>query len=72
MIVWRWNWGNEGYKLDLKIFVDDFKIPTVNNPKILGLTFDNLYFFTSHTTAIFIKVQSRNKILKSLAGTNWG
>lgn len=39
------------------------KIPTVNNPKILDC---------SHTTAIITKAQSRNKILKSVAGSNGG
>ena len=43
----------------------------VNNPKILGVTFDSLCF-TPHTTVITAKVQRFNKILKSLAGSSWG
>lgn len=31
------------YKLDLNIIVDDVKIPTVNNSKILGITFNSLF-----------------------------
>ncbi|XP_049308657.1 uncharacterized protein LOC125777615 [Bactrocera dorsalis] len=65
------NWTKE-YRLELNIAVDGVKIPTVNNPKILGVTFDSLCSFTPHTTAIIAKVQSRNKILKSLAGSTWG
>ncbi|XP_054088079.1 uncharacterized protein LOC128922244 [Zeugodacus cucurbitae] len=65
------NWTKE-YRLSLNIHVDGLQIPTVNNPKILGVTFDSLHSFTPHTTAIVTKVQSRNKILKSLAGSTWG
>ena len=46
--------------------------PAVNNPKILGVTLDSLCSFPPHTTSITAKVQSRNKILKSLAGSSWG
>ncbi|XP_049316536.1 uncharacterized protein LOC125779305 [Bactrocera dorsalis] len=65
------NWTKE-YRLELDIAVDGVKIPTVNNPKILGVTLDSLCSFSPHTTAIIAKVQSRNKILKSLAGSTWG
>ncbi|XP_054085761.1 uncharacterized protein LOC128921638, partial [Zeugodacus cucurbitae] len=65
------NWTKE-YRLNLNIYVDGTPIPTVNNPKILGVTFDSLHSFTPHTTAIITKVQSRNNILKSLAGSTWG
>ncbi|XP_049316872.1 uncharacterized protein LOC125779552 [Bactrocera dorsalis] len=62
-------WTKE-YRLELKIAVDGVKIPTVNNPQILGVTFDSLCSFSPHTTAIIAKVQSRNKILKSLVVGN--
>ncbi|XP_053948651.1 uncharacterized protein LOC128857100, partial [Anastrepha ludens] len=64
-------WTKE-VKLSLKVKVDDTPIPTVNNPKILGVTFDSLLFFSAHTTAIATKVQNRSKVLKSLAGSTWG
>ncbi|XP_049309889.1 uncharacterized protein LOC125777864 [Bactrocera dorsalis] len=64
------NWTKE-YRLELSIAVVGDKIPSINNPKILGVTFDSQCFFTPHTTAIIAKVQSRNKILKSLAGSTW-
>ncbi|XP_049310854.1 uncharacterized protein LOC125778237 [Bactrocera dorsalis] len=65
------NWTKE-YRHELNIAVDGVKIPTVNNPKILGVTFDSLCSFSPHTPPIIAKVQSRNKILKSLAGSTWG
>lgn len=47
-------------------------IPTMNNPKLMGVTFDSLHFFTPHTTVIAIKFQSRSEILKALADSSWG
>ncbi|XP_053968826.1 uncharacterized protein LOC128870250 [Anastrepha ludens] len=64
-------WTKE-IKLSLKIKVDGTPIPTVNNSKIFDVTFDSLLSFSVHTTAIATKVQNRNKVLKSLAGSTWG
>ncbi|XP_053960591.1 uncharacterized protein LOC128864859, partial [Anastrepha ludens] len=64
-------WTKE-VKLQLKVKVDDTQILTVNNPKILGVTFDSLLSFSAHTTGIATKVQNRNKVLKSLAGSTCG
>ncbi|XP_036332737.1 uncharacterized protein LOC118744114, partial [Rhagoletis pomonella] len=64
-------WTKE-VRLELGIHVDGTPIPTVDNPKILGVTFDSLLSFSAHTTAVVNKVQSRNKVLKSLAGSTWG
>ncbi|XP_059219026.1 uncharacterized protein LOC106085920 [Stomoxys calcitrans] len=52
--------------------VDGEMIPTIKCPKILGVTFDSSYTFSPHATAICNKVKSRNKVLKSLAGSTWG
>ncbi|XP_069963874.1 uncharacterized protein [Bactrocera oleae] len=57
--------------LSLNISVDGTKIPKLNDPKILGVALDSLCSFTPHMTAITFKVQSRNKIFKSLAGSSW-
>lgn len=62
------NWTKE-CRVDLNIFVDDIKIPIVSNPKILGVAFVSLPFLTPHTKMVINKVQSRNKILKLLAGS---
>ncbi|CAD7001794.1 unnamed protein product [Ceratitis capitata] len=56
-------------RLELDVKIDDTKIPTVNNLKIFGVNLDSLHYFTPHTTAIAAKLQSRNKILKALAGS---
>lgn len=37
------------YRLDPNISVYGVKIPNVNNPKIVCITFDSLYSFTPHT-----------------------
>lgn len=46
--------------------VDGLKIPTTNSPKLLRVS---VHSFDSHTAATTTKVQSRNKILKSLTHT---
>ena len=58
--------------LDLPIYINDEKVPTVKQPKILGVTFDNLFTFRHHANAIKSRVQSRTNIMKALAGTTWG
>lgn len=49
--------------------VDGEKIPTTNNPKLLGLILDSLHFFTYQVTAVGAKLQRRNIILKALTHT---
>ncbi|XP_067636615.1 uncharacterized protein [Eurosta solidaginis] len=56
----------------LNIHVDGSTLPTVLHPKILGVTFDQDLHFGEHAAAIVPRIQSRNKILKSLAGSTWG
>lgn len=57
------NWTKE-YRLELNIAVKGIPIPTVNSPKNVCVSLDRLYSFTPPTTAIIVKIQSRNKILK--------
>ena len=64
-------WSNEVSKT-LNIKMDDTTVPTVKNPKILGLTFDNMLNFGPHCKNIKERVQSRNNVLKCLAGSTWG
>ena len=56
--------------LDVKI--DGEKVPTVQKPKFLGITFDNLLSFKQHATDLKTKIQSKNNILKALTGSDWG
>ena len=58
--------------LDLPIYINNQKVPTVKQPKILGVTYDNLFTFTYHAKNVKSRVQSRNNVLKALAGTSWG
>ena len=57
---------------DPQIFIKGEKILVCKNPKILGVTFDRIMKFTLHGKITGDKVQSRNNILKKLAGTTWG
>ena len=57
---------------DLPIHINGQKVPSVKQPKILGVTFDNMHTFRYHADNIKTKVQSRNNILKALAGSTWG
>lgn len=54
------------------LLVDDVKIPTTNNPKLLVAKFDSLHSFTTRTTGMAAKVQRSNKVLKSLAASTRG
>ena len=58
--------------VDLPININGNKVPTVKHPKILGVTFDNLFNFRHHAKEVKKKVQSKNNILKALTGTSWG
>jgi hypothetical protein len=56
--------------LDLRI--NNKIIPTVKNPKILGLTFDPLLKFNKHLNTISETANKRNNIIKALTSTSWG
>ena len=56
----------------LDINIDGNVVPTVTDPKILGVTFDPLLTFNNHASNLKTKLQGRNKILKALAGSTWG
>ena len=64
-------WTKE-VKLPLAVHINGDPIPTVNNPRILGVTFDNLLTFSHHAKDICNKVSRRNRVLRALAGTSWG
>ena len=56
----------------LNIKIDGNDVPTVTDPKILGVTLDPLFQFHNHAKNLKTKLQGRNKILKALAGSTWG
>ena len=58
--------------LELPIQIDNDKVPTVKNPKILGITLDPQLTFKTHASIIKNKIMSKNNILKALSGSSWG
>ena len=59
-------------KYELNIHLGQARIPTDRFPKILGVTFNNLFSFTNHIDAVAAKARKRLHILKALSGTDWG
>ena len=64
-------WSNEAGR-KLPIFLDNKEVPTIRNPKILGLNFDNMLNFGHHSKLLKNQVQTKNTVLKCLAGSSWG
>ena len=56
----------------LEIAIDNTQVPINKNPKILGVTFDPTLTFHRHATNIKNKLQARNNVLKTIAGSTWG
>ena len=55
-----------------KIKIADSKLPIVRGPKIIGVDLDALFSFNNHCIQVANRVNKRNNVLKTLAGTNWG
>lgn len=65
------SWTKEvNTQLDIK--VNNLRLPTIKNPKILGVTFDNLLTYNAHAKTIIERVKKRNNAIKLLGGTDWG
>src|SRR5437867_1131310 len=56
----------------LNLTINNIIIPTVKNPKILGITLDPSLNFGEHTRITKEKADSSIKILKALTSTSWG
>ena len=66
-------WSNDVTKKKvLPITILGKTIPTVQHPKILGVTFDGMHNFGEHARITKAKVNQRTNVLKCLAGTSWG
>ena len=63
-------WTNEA-SMNLPIYIDGQAVPTLKNPKVLGITLDPMLSFKPHTQKLN-KVRLRNNVLKALAGSSWG
>ena len=59
-------------KTELPIIIDGDKVPTLRDPKILGVTLDPKLTFKNHADNLKTKMTSRTNILKALAGSLWG
>ena len=57
---------------DLNIIIDGKDVPKVNNPKILGVTFDCSMKWHKHVAAIKKSLDKTNNMMKLLGGTSWG
>jgi hypothetical protein len=69
MLVTTWT---KEFKTILPIHIAGVAIPTVNCLKVLGVTLDTMYTFSGHVAETKSKVQSRNNLLRRLAGSTWG
>lgn len=56
----------------LSLSINNVTIPTVKNPKILGLTLDPSLSFAEHARITKEKADSSIKVLKALTSTSWG
>ena len=52
--------------------IREVSIPTVPNPKILGVVLDSSLKFAKHAEEVFKQFKGRNRILRAVAGTTWG
>jgi len=56
----------------IKLTINDVSIPTVKNPKILGLHLDPKLNFREHLNITKDKASKSINIMKSLSSTKWG
>ena len=62
---------NKQFRTHPQVIVDDTPIPSDQQPKILGVTFDAMFKFSPHINSIIERSASRRNILKALAGISW-
>ena len=60
------------YRDELLLQLDNTRLPTIRNPKILGLTFDPKLTFSEHIKTSKDKAGKTINILKALTSTPWG
>ena len=60
------------HHLHPQVKVADKVLPIEKKPKVLGVTLDTNLTFTQHCNNIAVKMQQRNNVLKTLAGSTWG
>ena len=60
------------YNKTLNLHINNTLIPTVQHPKILGLTFDPKLTYNQHIDNTKEKATKTTKLLKTLTSTTWG
>ena len=60
------------YRDELSLQLENTRLPTIRNPKILGLTFDPKLTFNEHIKTLKDKAEKTINILKALTSTHWG
>jgi hypothetical protein len=60
------------YNNELTLTINKIKIPTVKNPKILGIIFDPKLNFGEHVKQTKEKANKTINLMKSLTATKWG
>ena len=56
----------------LDVVVDNSLVPTVKNPKLLGVTLDPMFTFSAHASATARKASSRINIIRALSDSSFG
>ena len=54
------------------VILNNTPLPLERHPKLLGVTFDTHFSFQPHVKSLVDRAAGKLKILKALAGTNWG
>ena len=60
------------YSTQLQLHINNTPIPTIKNPKILGLTFDPKLTYSTHIKQLANNAKKTLNILKALTSTSWG
>ena len=60
------------YRDELSLQLDNTRLPTIRNPKILGLTFDPKLTFNERIKTSKDRAEKTINILKALTSTHWG
>ena len=64
-------WSKQVNK-QLDVSIDSVPVPTVKNPRMLGVTFDPTFSFSSHADNVARRAASRLHIMKALADSTFG
>lgn len=55
-----------------QVMMDNKVVALERHPKLLGITFDSMYSFSTHVKTLVSKSKAKINAIKTLAGTSWG